>query len=103
MPDFSLLLVQVVGGITLVLTILIKVVGFPDQIRQNYRRKSTEGVSSRLYLLSFLTYLFWTLHGILQKDIVVVLGQSLGVLTSGIILYQIVAYRRRGAKLNQRA
>ena len=91
MVNFAL----VIGFLTTILSILIKVVGFPDQIRKNYQRKSTEGLSSSFYILSFVTYLLWTLHGVMQKDWVVILGQGLGILTTGFIVYQIFIYRKK--------
>jgi uncharacterized protein with PQ loop repeat len=85
----------VIGFLTTVLSILVKIIGFPDQIRKNYMRKSTEGVSTTFYILSFLVYILWTLHGILAKDWVVILGQGLGIITTGVIVYQIFVYRKR--------
>jgi len=32
----------IVGFLTILLGILVKLVGFPDQIRQNYKNKSTQ-------------------------------------------------------------
>lgn len=87
--------VGVVGIITVVLGILVKVIGFPDQIRKNYQKKSTEGTSTALFLLSFLAYSFWTLHGILIHDTVVIVGQGLGIITTGAILGQIYIYRKK--------
>ena len=87
-------LIVIIGIITTVLTIFIKVIGFPDQMKKNYQRKSTKGISNAFYILSFITYVFWTLHGILVNDSVVYLGQGLGIVTTGIILYQIYIYRK---------
>lgn len=85
----------IIGFLTTALSILVKVVGFPDQIRKNHKRKSTEGVSTSFYVLSFLVYVLWTIHGILQKDMVVVFGQGLGIITTGAIVYQIYIYRSK--------
>lgn len=85
----------VIGILTTVLSILVKIIGFPDQIRKNHKRKSTEGVSTSFYILSFLVYILWTLHGILEKDWVVILGQGLGIITTGAIVYQIFLYRSK--------
>lgn len=85
----------IIGFLTTILSILIKIVGFPDQIRKNHQRKSTEGVSTSFYILSFITYTLWTLHGFLQKDWVVIGGQGLGIITTGYIVYQIFLYRKR--------
>lgn len=84
----------IIGLLTTVLSILVKVIGFPDQIRKNHQRRSTEGVSTLFYVLSFLVYMLWTIHGIFQKDWVIILGQGLGIITTGIVIYQIILYRR---------
>ena len=85
----------IVGFLTTTLSILIKVIGFPDQIRKNYKRKSTEGLSTWFYILSFVSYSLWTLHGFFQKDWVIICGQGLGIVTTGIIVYQIIVYRKK--------
>lgn len=82
----------IVGSLTVIFAILVKIIGLPHQIKQNYRRQSTEGLSLTYFVLSFLSYIFWTLHGILKKDSVVISGQFMGVVTTGIILYQIWLY-----------
>lgn len=91
-------IIIIIGILTTVLSLLTKLIGFPDQIRKNYQRKSTSGVSAWFFLLSFLSYVLWTIHGILQGDWVVYLGQGLGVVTTGIILWQILVYKDRKDK-----
>lgn len=86
--------VAIVGFLTVFLGILVKVIGFPDQIRKNYHEKSTQGISTTFFILSFLAYASWTLHGILVNDIVVIIGQGLGIITTGAILVQIYIYRK---------
>jgi uncharacterized protein with PQ loop repeat len=93
--ELNLTLPLIIGSLTLVVGILVKLLGFPDQFLKNYRRKSTEGLSSIFMLLSFTSYSLWTLHGILQKDIVLIIGQGLGVLTTGAIIYQIIIYNKQ--------
>ncbi len=91
----------IVGVLAVLFSLLAKVVGHPDQMLRNYRRKSTEGVALSMFVTSFLAYLFYTIHGILQKDWVVISGQGLGVLTTGIILGQAFYYRnRKNSKTN---
>lgn len=87
----------IIGFLTTVLSILVKVVGFPDQIRKNYQRKSTSGLSTSFYVMSFFVYVLWTLHGLLERDWVVVLGQGLGIITTGAIVYQIFLYRQNNS------
>ena len=85
----------VVGFLTLVVGILVKVIGLPDQIRKNYNRKSTEGLSTTFMILALASYSLWTLHGILRNDIVLIVGQGLGIFTTGIIIWQIFKYRKK--------
>lgn len=85
----------VVGFLTLVVGILVKVIGLPDQIRKNYNRKSTEGLSTTFMILALLSYSLWTLHGILRNDIVLIVGQGLGIFTTSIIIWQIFKYRKK--------
>ena len=85
----------IIGTLTLIIGVLVKLLGFPDQFLKNYKRKSTEGLSSIFMTLSFTSYSLWTLHGIFQKDIVLIIGQGLGVLTTGAIIYQIISYKQK--------
>lgn len=85
----------IVAVLTLFFGILVKVVGVPDQIRQNFKRKSTEGLSLSNQIVGFLAYFFWTFHGILRHDPVLIYAQLLGVIVTGIVLFQFFLYRRR--------
>ena len=82
-----------IGFLTLVIGILVKIIGLPDQIKKNYKRKSTDGLSTPFMFLSLIAYSLWTIHGIIQKDMILVFGQGLGIVTVGIILYQVYIYR----------
>ena len=94
----ALTFTAIVGFLTVGLGVLVKLVGFPDQMRRNYKSKSTKGLSTAFISLSFLAYSMWTLHGILVKDMVVVVGQGLGIITTGAILVQIYIYRKSNTK-----
>jgi uncharacterized protein with PQ loop repeat len=94
----NITLASIIGVLTVAVGILVKAIGFPDQIRKNYIRKSTEGLSSIFMVLSFVAYLLWTAHGILQKDMVLIIGQGLGIITTGIILLQVFLYRKSNLK-----
>jgi MtN3 and saliva related transmembrane protein len=89
----DLTLAGIVGTLTVLMALLVKFVGFPDQMRKNYKRKSTKGVSTIFYILAFIGYSLWVVHGILQQDNVLIIGQGLGVITTAIILGQIFMYR----------
>lgn len=85
---------EIVAVLTIIFGVIVKVVGFPDQMRNNYQRKSTKGLSTMFIALSFITYTLWTLHGIFQNDPVLTFGQGIGIITTGIILYQVWIYRK---------
>jgi uncharacterized protein with PQ loop repeat len=87
-------LVSVVGLATVLSSILSKVIGIPDQIRQNFTRKSTEGVSLANQTVTFIAYFFWTFYGLIQHDLVLIWGQALGVILTAVVLYQSALYRR---------
>ena len=91
----SITFAGIVGSLTLVVGILVKIIGLPDQIRKNYNRKSTEGLSTTFMILALISYSLWTLHGILRKDIVLIIGQGLGIFTTSIIIWQILKYRKK--------
>lgn len=90
----SLNIAAIVGILTVIFGVLVKIIGFPDQMRNNYKRKSTQGLSTTFIALSFVTYSLWTLHGIFQKDPVLTIGQGIGIITTGAILCQIWLYRK---------
>jgi uncharacterized protein with PQ loop repeat len=85
----------IIGALTIFFGVIVKVVGFPAQMKTNFQRKSTKGLSTTFMALSFVTYTLWTIHGILQKDPVVYVGQGIGIITTGVVLYQIWIYRNR--------
>ncbi|MDD5417000.1 MAG: PQ-loop repeat-containing protein [Candidatus Aenigmarchaeota archaeon] len=85
----------VIGVLTVVIGILVKIIGFPDQFRLNYKRKSTEGLSTLFYGLAFVSYILWTIHGFLQNDWVLIVGQGVGIITTAMIVSQIIVYRKK--------
>jgi uncharacterized protein with PQ loop repeat len=89
----------IIAVLTLIFGILVKIIGFPDQIIKNYKRKSTAGLSTKFIILSVIVYSLWTLHGFLQKDWVLFYGQGLGILTTGFILFQIIYYKRNNKRI----
>ena len=88
-------LVGIIGFATVVVAIVVKVIGLPDQIRKNYRRRSTEGLSVLFFGLGLFSYILWTVYGLLKGDWIIVIGQGFGVLTMGIIAYQMWIYRTK--------
>lgn len=94
--DFSLFsFPMIVAWMTVFMGILVKMLGFPDQFRINYKRKSTKWISPLFYGLSFSSYILWTLHGFFQGDMVLVVWQGLWVITTGMIIFQIILYKNK--------
>ena len=91
----SFTLASLIGFLTTIVAILVKVIGLPDQIKKIYKRKSVEGISTVFFILAFVSYFLWTIHGIFQKDNVLIIGQGAGMVTTGIILGQIFIYRKK--------
>jgi len=85
--------------LTTLFSIAVKVVGMPDQIRSNYRQKSTAGLSSWFMVSTLLSYTLWVVHGIQVHDIALIVGQGLGVLVTGVIVGQMLAYRKNPLKV----
>jgi len=90
----TITLAGVIGVLTTIMGVIVKVIGLPDQIRKNYQRRSTEGLSTTFMFMTFVAYALWTLHGVMRRDPVLIIGQGLGIVTSGIILWQIFIYRK---------
>jgi|GEM_PF-648440 len=88
----------IIGVLTVAIGILVKVIGFPDQFRLNYKRKSTKGLSTVFYVLALVSYVLWTIHGILKDDWVLIVGQGVGIITTAMIVGQIIVYRKRTGK-----
>lgn len=91
----GLTMASIVGFLTTTVAILVKVIGLPDQIKKIYKRKSTEGISTVFFLLAFVSYFLWTLHGFFQKDNVLIIGQGVGMITTAVILVQVFIYRKK--------
>lgn len=85
----------IIAVLTVVMGIIVKVIGFPDQFRLNHKRKSTKGLSTLFYALAFVSYTLWTIHGIIKNDWVLIAGQGLGILTTGMIIAQIIIYKKK--------
>lgn len=86
---------DVVSTLTIVATFSLKLIGFPAQIKKVKDSGTTEGVSVTYFVLGFITYSLWTLHGVLVKDVTVIFGQGLGVVATGILLFVIYDTARR--------
>ena len=86
--------ITIIGFITVALSYLIKLVGFPKQAYKIYKAKSGKNVSTFLYVFSFISYCMWTYYGYLKEDWVIMWGQALGILSTGIIVVLLNRYKK---------
>jgi uncharacterized protein with PQ loop repeat len=86
-----------VAVLTTICSVAVKVVGMPDQIKSNYRRKSTSGLSRWFMLSTLISYALWVVHGVQVHDMSLVIGQGLGVLVTGVVVAQMWVYRAPAA------
>ncbi len=80
---------------TVAATLSVKLIGYPAQIRKIARSGSVENLSLTHFALSFVSYVLWTMHGLLKDDWVIIAGQGLGIVTSGVLLGLLLHYGRR--------
>lgn len=88
-------LIQLVGALTLIASYAIKLIGFPEQIQKIRKSKSTSGISKSLFVTSFVSFVLWTIYGLLKNDWVIVWAQGLGALVGGILLFYMWKYGNR--------
>lgn len=87
----------IIGTATLVWSFGSKFIGYPSQIKKIVKNKSSENVSSTIFFFAFVSYILWTLHGVVIKDWVTIVGQGIGVLVSGWTLFVTLKYRKKDA------
>ena len=88
-------LLSIVGFLTVGCSFALKFIGFPAQIQKIRKTNSTEGLSLTLFIISFVSYVMWTLYGVLKKDWVTIIGQGIGIFVSGAVLYLILTKGRK--------
>ena len=86
--------ISIIGILTVIVSLSVKILGFPEQFKKNYLRKSAEGLSFSLIFLMFVSYILWFIYGVLKHDWVLIIPNILGIITSGAVFYQIVLYRK---------
>lgn len=87
----------IIGTTTLVWSFGSKFIGYPSQIKKIVKNKSSENVSSTIYVFALVSYILWTLHGIVIKDWVTIIGQGIGIIVSGWTLFVTIKYRRKNS------
>jgi uncharacterized protein with PQ loop repeat len=88
-------IVDVVGIIALIITIIYMGYGLPVQIYKNFKAKSTKNLSLSMVILLLLTLTTWVIYGFVKipTDWYIVISNSIGVISSLVILSQFWIYR----------
>lgn len=81
--------------LTVVLSLAVTGLGLTAQVRKNYLRKSTEGLSLFYFLLLAVSYTCWSVYGFTQQDLVLIIPMTLGTLMSWLVTFQFALYRSR--------
>jgi len=79
--------------LTVVLSLVVTGLGLSSQVRKNYERKSVEGLSVFYFAVLAISYTFWSVYGSLQKDPVLIIPMTLGMLMSWAVVLQCWLYR----------
>lgn len=85
---------SVISTLTVIASFATKTIGAPSQIRLLLKTKNSSSFSLLHCSIIFIAYCLWALHGYLQKDFTVMLGQGIGVITSGVILYFVYKFKK---------
>ncbi|NEV93021.1 hypothetical protein G3567_02525 [Psychroflexus sp. YR1-1] len=86
---------QIISILTVISTLSVKLIGVPSQIRKIHKNKSIENISTLHFTLSFTSYVLWTIHGLQTFDYVIIIGQGVGVITSGVLLALILHHLKK--------
>ena len=81
--------------ITVALSLLVTCVGLTAQVRKNHARKSVDGLSPFYFFILAVSYSFWSIYGLLQNDLVLIVPMSLGMIMSWIVVAQLFIYRKK--------
>lgn len=81
------MLTTIIGVLTVISSYALKLIGFPAQIKKMKKNNNIDGLSPWLILFSMLSYILWTLHGIVKGDWVLILGQGVGVIMASVVIY----------------
>lgn len=84
----------VIKVVTVALSLFVTGLGLTSQVRKNYRRKSVEGLSFFYFVLLAVSYSFWSIYGFSQKDLVLIIPMSMGMLVSWVIVGQCTLYKK---------
>jgi len=94
----STTIVDTLGWIASIITVVYTAFGLPVQIRKNVKGHSASGLSLFLFVFLFLTFTSWVIYGVVKPDWFIVVPNGLGSLCAFILVCQIIYY---GSKQNK--
>lgn len=84
-----------VGFLAFCLTIVYTGIGLPIQIRQNFRRRSVQGLSLFMNAILLLVMVSWVVYGWIVNNWYIMGSNIPGAVCVGVILAQFYFYRGR--------
>jgi uncharacterized protein with PQ loop repeat len=84
---------NIIGIITVVLSLIVTGVGLTSQARKNHKRRSTEGLSHFYFVILAISYTFWTIYGFVLDDLIIIIPMSIGAMMSWFVVTQFFFYK----------
>jgi uncharacterized protein with PQ loop repeat len=87
---------DVLGVVALIITMVYTFFGLPAQIVNNFKKKSTAGLSLFLMIMLTMTFSIWTLYSYIKEppDWYVFSSNFPGIIFGLVIIYQFWLYRK---------
>ncbi|USN88068.1 MAG: hypothetical protein H6779_01315 [Candidatus Nomurabacteria bacterium] len=85
---------EIIGVITVLLSLIVTGLGLSAQVKKNKERKSVEGLSFFYFFILAISYSFWVLYGIMLKDWVLIIPMTIGALMSLVVVFQFFLYKK---------
>lgn len=83
------------GTVAMLVTLAFMLIGLPMQIIKIHRKRSVEDLSPPMCILWFATFVSWVWYGCIKADLFIVAPNVLGILLVGVILGQVLYFRRK--------
>ena len=84
---------NIIGIITVALSLIVTGLGLTAQVRKNKKRKSMEGLSFFYFFVLAISYSFWVIYGIVSEDWILIIPMTIGALMSWVLVIQFFMYR----------
>lgn len=85
---------SIISTLTVIASFATKTIGAPSQIKLLLKTRNSDSFSALHNSIIFIAYCLWSIHGYLQKDWTVMIGQGIGILTSGTLLYFVLKFKK---------